>query len=295
MRVSDAILKQVAEVYRKIRNTYRFLLGNLADFSPKKDAIRYEDLREVDQFMLVKLNKLIKNVRNAYENYEYAVIFHEVNNFCTLDLSAFYLDFAKDVLYIEAKDNHERRSIQTVLYESLLALTKLTAPILAHTADEVWKFIPAVQEESVQLTDMPEYQEFKNAPELEEKWSAFLRLRDDVLKALEEARNQKVIGKSLNAKVTLYVSEKTGKLLDTIQESVKQLFIVSDFEVAGTYEDAPENALKLETAAIVITKAEGETCERCWTVTPEVGKVKEHPTLCHRCAEVVKDNYSHLA
>jgi isoleucyl-tRNA synthetase len=295
VRVSDAILKQVAEVYRKIRNTYRFLLGNLADFSPEKDAVRYDDLREVDQFMLVKLNKLIKNVRNAYENYEYAVIYHEVNNFCTLDLSAFYLDFAKDVLYIEAKDNHERRSIQTVLYESLLALTKLTAPILAHTADEVWKFIPAVQEESVQLTDMPEYQKFKNAPELEEKWSAFLRLRDDVLKALEEARNQKVIGKSLNAKVTLYVSEMTGKLLDTIQESVKQLFIVSDFEVAGTYEDAPENALKLETAAIVITKAEGETCERCWTVTPEVGKVKEHPTLCHRCAEVVKDNYSHLA
>jgi isoleucyl-tRNA synthetase len=207
-------------------------------------------------------------------------------------LSAFYLDFAKDILYIEANDNHERRSIQTVLFESLLALTKLTAPILAHTADEVWKFIPAVQEESVQLTDMPEVRELKNADKLEEKWNAFLRLRDDVLKALEEARNEKVIGKSLNAKVTLYVSEKTGKLLDAIQESVRQLFIVSDFEVAGTYEDAPENALKLETAAIVISKAEGETCERCWTITPEVGKDEEHPTLCHRCAEVMKENYS---
>jgi isoleucyl-tRNA synthetase len=294
VRVSDSILKQVAEVYRKIRNTFKFMLGNLADFSPEKDAVRYEDLREVDQYMLVKLNKLIKNVRNAYENYEYAVIYHEVNNFCTLDLSAFYLDFAKDVLYIEAQNNHERRSIQTVLYEALLALTKLVAPILAHTADEVWKFIPSVQEESVQLTDMPEYQEFKNAVELEGKWNAFLRLRDDVLKGLEEARKEKVIGKSLNAKVTLYVSEKTGKLLDSIQESVKQLFIVSDFEVAGTYEDAPENALKLETAAIVITKAAGETCERCWTVTPEVGQDKEHPTLCHRCAEVVKGNYSDL-
>jgi isoleucyl-tRNA synthetase len=158
VRVSDAILKQVAEVYRKIRNTFRFLLGNLSDFNPATDRVSYENLREVDQFMLVKLNKLIKNVRNAYENYEFAGIYHSINNFCTLDLSSFYLDFAKDVLYIESVNNHERRAIQTVLYDSLFALTKLVSPILSHTADEVWKFIPAVTEESVQLTDMPEYQ-----------------------------------------------------------------------------------------------------------------------------------------
>ncbi|MEH7084541.1 isoleucine--tRNA ligase [Neobacillus drentensis] len=292
VRVSDAILKQVAEVYRKIRNTFRFLLGNLADFTPS-DKVAYEDLREVDQFMLVKLNKLIKNVRNAYENYEFAGIYHAINNFCTLDLSSFYLDFAKDVLYIEATNNHERRAIQTVLYESLLALTKLVSPILSHTADEVWKFIPAVTEESVQLTDLPKYQELKNAQGLEEKWTEFMKLRDDVLKALEEARNQKVIGKSLTAKVTLYVNEKSKALLDSIEENMKQLFIISGFEVAGAYEEAPENAVKLETAAIVITKAEGETCERCWIVTPEVGQDPEHPTLCPRCAEVVKANYTH--
>ena len=157
------------------------------------------------------------------------------------------------------------------------------------------KFIPSVKEESVQLTDLPEYKNFKNVKGLEEKWNAFLKLRDDVLKALEEARNQKIIGKSLTAKVTLYVTEKTGKLLDTIQENVKQLFIVSDFEVAGTYDDAPEDALKLETSAIVITKAEGERCERCWTVTPDVGKDHDHETLCPRCAQVVKENYSNLA
>lgn len=294
VRVSDAILKQVAEVYRKIRNTFRFLLGNLADFTPE-DRVPYENLREVDQFMLVKLNKLIKNVRNAYENYEFAGIYHAINNFCTLDLSSFYLDFAKDVLYIEATNNHERRAIQTVLYESLLALTKLVSPILSHTADEVWKFIPSVKEESVQLTDLPEYQELSNAQALEEKWTEFLNLRDDVLKALEEARNQKVIGKSLTAKVTLYVNEKSRALLDSIEENMKQLFIISGFEVAGTYEEAPENAIKLETAAIVITKAEGETCERCWIVTPEVGQDPEHSTLCLRCAEVVKENYTHLA
>ena len=295
VRVSDAILKQVAEVYRKIRNTFRFLLGNLADFNPSTDAVAYENLREVDQFMLVKLNKLIKYVRQAYENYEFAGIYHAVNNFCTLDLSAFYLDFAKDVLYIEAADNHERRAIQTVLYESLLALTKLVSPILSHTADEVWKFIPAVEEESVQLTDLPEYKELAGAKALEEKWTTFMKLRDDVLKALEEARNQKVIGKSLTAKITLYVNDKSKALLDSIEENMKQLFIVSGFEVAGTYEEAPENALKLEGAAIVVTKAEGETCERCWIVTPEVGQDPEHKTLCPRCAEVVKENYTHLA
>lgn len=294
VRVSDAILKQVAEVYRKIRNTFRFLLGNLADFDAKVDAVAFTDLREVDQFMLVKLNKLIKTVRNSYEKYDYAAIYHAVNNFCTLDLSSFYLDFAKDVLYIESKNHHERRAIQTVLHESLLALTKLVAPILPHTADEVWAYIPSVEEESVQLTDLPEFVEISNAKALEDKWTSFMKLRDDVLKALEEARNAKVIGKSLTAKITLYVNEQTKELLDSVSENLKQLFIVSGFEVAGAYDQAPAEAVKLDTAAIVVSKADGETCERCWTVTPEVGQVEEHATLCNRCADVVKEHYSHL-
>ncbi|PAE26940.1 MULTISPECIES: isoleucine--tRNA ligase [Bacillaceae] len=295
VRVSDAILKQVAEVYRKIRNTFRFLLGNLDDFNPEADLVSFENLREVDQFMLVKLNKLIKSVRESYDRYEFASIYHAVNNFCTLDLSAFYLDFAKDVLYIEAKDNAERRAIQTVLYESLIALTKLVAPILSHTSDEVWNFIPNVKEESVQLTDMPEYTELPNAKQLEDKWTSFMKLRNDVLKALEEARNEKVIGKSLTAKVTLYVNDQAKSLLDSIQENLQQLFIVSGFEVAGSLSDAPENAVKFENTAIIVSKAEGETCDRCWTVTPEVGKTEGYDTLCPRCADVVKNNYSHLA
>jgi len=290
VRVSDPILKQVAEVYRKIRNTFRFLLGNLADFNPETDAVAFEDLREVDQFMLVKLNKLIENTHQAYENYEFAGVYHAVNNFCTLDLSSFYLDFAKDILYIEAANHPDRRAIQTVLHESLLSLVKLVAPILPHTADEVWSFIPAVTEESVQLTDLPVAKDIPNAKSLETKWNAFLKLRDEVLKALEEARNAKVIGKSLTAKVALYVNAETKELLDSIKENIAQLFIVSDFEVAGMYDDAPENAMKLEQAAIVVTKAEGETCERCWVVTPEVGKVEEFPTVCPRCASVVKEH-----
>jgi isoleucyl-tRNA synthetase len=291
VRVSDAILKQVSEVYRKIRNTFRFLLGNLNDFQPEANKVSYDQLREVDQFMLVKLNQLIKTVHASYENYEFASIYHAINNFCTQDLSAFYLDFAKDVLYIEAEDNYERRSMQTVLYECLTALTQLLSPVLPHTADEVWEFIPGVEEESVQLTDMPEYKELPNASKLEEKWSKFLDLRDDVLKALEEARNAKVIGKSLTAKVTLYVNAEMRELLESITESVNQLFIVSEFEVGGSMGEAPENAIKLQNAAIEVEKAAGETCERCWIVTPEVGKNEKHPTLCPRCAEVVEENY----
>jgi len=291
VRVSDAILKQVTEGYRKIRNTFRFLLGNLADFNPETDALSYEELREVDQFMMIKLNKLIKTVTESYDKYEFSTIYHNINNFCTLDLSAFYLDFSKDVLYIEATNNKERRAIQTVLYESLISLTKLVAPILPHTADEVWDHISSVKEESVQLTDFPESTVYENSDAVEEKWNKFLAVRDDVLKALEEARNQKVIGKSLAAKVTLYVNEEVDTLLNSIQENLQQLFIVSGFEIAGKYDNAPEEALKLENAAIVVSKADGETCERCWTVTTDIGTVEAHPTLCERCAHVVEENY----
>ncbi|WP_078413417.1 isoleucine--tRNA ligase [Priestia abyssalis] len=292
VRVSDNILKQVAEVYRKIRNTFRFLLGNLADFNPDTDAIAYDNLREVDRYMFVKLNKLVAKVRKSYDTYDFAAIYHAVNNFCTIDLSAFYLDFAKDVLYIEASNHHERRSIQTVLYDTLIALTKLVAPILAHTADEVWAHIPNAKEKSVQLVDMPETRDMADAAELEEKWDAFMALRDDVLKALETARNEKVIGKSLTAKLVLYPNSETKALLDSIQENVKQLFIVSGLEIAGVKEDAPANAQVFERTAIVVEKAEGETCDRCWVVTSTVGEDSDHPTLCTRCADVVKQNYA---
>ncbi|WAA13665.1 isoleucine--tRNA ligase [Fervidibacillus halotolerans] len=294
VRVFMDNFKQVSEVYRKIRNTIRFMLGNLNDFQPEKDRVPFEQLREVDQYMLVKLNKLIRKVRHAYETYNFAEIYHEVNNFFTIDLSAFYLDFAKDILYIESVDHPMRRSMQTVIYESLVSLTKLLAPILPHTAEEIWGYIPGVEEESVQLTNMPEVVVIPEAEKIEEKWNEFLKLRDDVLKALEEARNEKVIGKSLMAKVSLYVSDEMKQLLDSIEENIGQIFIVSDCEVAGRYDEAPEGALKLEKAAVLVTKAEGKTCERCWVVTPDVGKDEDHPTLCPRCATIVTAHYGHL-
>lgn len=291
VRVSDAILKQVAEVYRKIRNTFRFLLGNLNDFNPKTDAVPVNELREVDRYILVKLNNLIDKVKSSYENYEFAGVYHSVHNFCTIELSSFYLDFAKDILYIEPANQHDRRSIQTVLYEALLSLTKLVTPILPHTADEVWSHIDSVEEESVQLVDMPNSVEIPNADQVEAKWDSFMELRDDVLKALETARNEKVIGKSLAASITLYPNNKTKELLDSVEENVQQLFIVSGLKIAGLYEDAPEDAQVFDNVKIVVEPAEGETCDRCWVVTPTVGEDQDHPTLCTRCATVVKENY----
>lgn len=291
VRVSDAILKQVAEVYRKIRNTFRFLHGNIADFDPAKDAIAVEDLREVDQYILIKLNSLIEKVNKAYEEYDFAVIYHAVHNFCAIELSSFYMDFAKDVVYIEHADHKDRRRMQTVFYETLLALVKLIAPILPHTADEMWNHFTFVSEKSVQLTDMPETRDIPNAKETEAKFDSFMKLRDDVLKALETARNEKIIGKSSVASLTLYPNEEAKALLSSIKEDVKQLFIVSELAIGGTEAEAPEDAQTFETGKIVVAQAEGGTCERCRMVSKEIGQDADHPELCPRCAGIVKTYY----
>lgn len=257
VRISDDILKQVAEVYRKIRNTFRFLLGNLDDFKPSENAVAVAELREVDRYMLVKLNDLITKVKEAYETYDFAAVYHAIHNFCTIDLSSFYLDFAKDILYIEGANHEDRRAIQTVLYDVLVALTKLVTPILPHTADEVWPYIPGVTEESVQLTDMPEAVQLDDAEALKTKWDAFMTLRDDVLKALEVARNEKVIGKSLNASITLYPTAEMKAMLESISEDLKQLFIVSEYKLGGMMDEAPADAPKYEHTAVVVAQATG--------------------------------------
>lgn len=291
VRVSDAILKQVAEVYRKIRNTFRFLLGNLNDFNPDTDRIPFNELREVDVYILVKLNKLIDKVLKSYESYDFAGIYHAVNNFCTIELSSFYLDIAKDVLYIEPANSRNRRSIQTVLYETLLSLVKLVAPILPHTSEEVWSHNPNVAENSVQLVDMPQVTAIDHARSIEDKWDTFMEIRDDVLKALENARNGKVIGKSLTASVTLYPNAKYIDLLSNIAD-LNKLFIVSNLTIAGDQEQAPENAQAFKTLSIIVQPAEGETCERCWVVTSTIGAVSEHPTLCKDCGTIIQEYYA---
>ncbi len=290
VRVSDDILKQVSESYRKIRNTFRFLLGNLHDFDPAVHRVSTSDLENVDLFMLVKLNEVIEKVKHAYDAYQFSTVYHTVHNFCTIELSSFYMDLAKDTLYIEHADHPARRAIQTVMYEIVVALTKLVSPILCHTAEEVWEHIPGVTEANVQLTDMPEVQVFEDVEQLKARWNHFMNVRDDVLKALEEARNEKTIGKSLTAAVTLYASGEVRNLLENIP-ALEKLFIVSHVELAGEFSEAPENATTFDELAIVVKPATGETCARCWVVSPTVGENDRHETLCSSCAETVINHY----
>ena len=285
VRISDDILKQISEAYRKIRNTFRFMLGNLADFDPKTDRVPEEELEEIDKYMLHRLQELVANVRESYEKFEYSPIYHQIHNFCAVDLSAFYLDFAKDILYIEAEDNKRRRSIQTGYYEILTTLVQLLSPIIPHTADEVWEHIPGTEVESVQLTDMPEPRKIPNFNE--EKWNQFMKLRDDVLKALEESRNEKVIGKSLEAKVTIVPKDKEMKeVLDSL-EYVHQYLIVSEVVVTDNMPEAKE----YKYTKVHVEQHPGEKCERCWVSSDTVGDDHNHPELCSRCASIVEENY----
>ncbi|GAB3067854.1 isoleucine--tRNA ligase [Virgibacillus ainsalahensis] len=288
VRISQDILKQTSEAYRKIRNTFRFMLANLADFDPDTDQVPEQELEEVDRYMLHRLQQVVSDVRASYDAFEYAPIFHQIHNFCAVDLSSFYLDFAKDVLYIEAKDNKRRRSIQTGYYEILITLVKLLAPIIPHTADEIWEYIPGIEEESVQLTDIPEPRKIAGIENTEVKWNHFMKLRDDVLKALEEARNEKVIGKSLEAKVTLVPKDEETKDVLHAFEHLHQFLIVSEAEVTESNQEA--KAYKY--VDVAVEKHPGEKCERCWVASETVGEDNDHPELCTRCAAVVKEHYS---
>ncbi|MCD1261633.1 isoleucine--tRNA ligase [Paenibacillus athensensis] len=286
VRISDNILNQITEVYRKIRNTLRFLLGNLSHFNPATDQVPSGQLSELDRFALIRLNRMIDKVVAAYDAYEFHVVYQTIHHFCAVELSSFYLDIIKDRLYADAPNAAARRASQTVLYQTLVAITTLISPILPHTADEVWKYIPGVELPSVQLAELPQVQRQLFDEQLEDKWSRFLDVRDEVLKALEEARKEKVIGNSLGAAVHLYPDSETRALLDQFTQ-LDQLFIVSAVVVHEPGSALPDPLYRAEGLGIGVAVAEGEKCERCWIVTPEVGHSKEHPTLCVRCNDVV--------
>ncbi|HYH05166.1 MAG TPA: isoleucine--tRNA ligase, partial [Bacillota bacterium] len=241
IRISKEILKQLAEVYRRIRNTCRFLLSNLNDFNPATDKVAYEDLTELDQWALLRLEKLLRRVTEAYQNYEFHIQHHAVHNFCTVDLSSLYLDIIKDRLYTTKADAQPCRAAQTVLYEILVKLTQMIAPVLSHTAEEIWRYLPYKEVESIHQTLWPSFNDTYLNPELENTWEQFLTVRQDVSKALELARAQKLIGSSLEAKVNLYLPEQTAKLLEHFQADLSTLFIVSQVAVlpaAAATEDA---------------------------------------------------------
>lgn len=281
VRISDDLMKQVSESYRKMRNTFRFMLGNLDGFDPKTDLVAYENLNEADQFMMVKLSEYTRAVTKAYDAYSFDQVFKTTNNYIANELSAFYLDYTKDILYIEKADSHDRRCIQTVLYHHALDMVRLLAPIIPHTADDVYSHIPGTTEMSAYLTDMPEAATYDNEVALLAKWNEVFAIRQHVLKALEDARHEKIIGKSLTADLTLYVGEKAAGLLSSLNANLQQIFIVSNLVVSQ--EAAPEHAAKFEEVAIVVKAAEGETCDRCWQVVETVNE----QGICSRCEAVV--------
>ena len=294
VRVSMDILAQVSEVYRKIRNTMRFLLANTTDFDPEVNRVAYEDLRSVDKYMMVRLNQTIEQIRKeGYDKYNFLHIYRTVVNFLTVDLSSFYLDFAKDVVYIEAADNHERRCMQTVFYDTAVALTKLLTPIIPHTAEEIWSYLKE-EEEYVQLAEFPEVETFVNQEELLDMWKAFMDFRDDVLKALEVARNEKLIGKSMEAKVTVYPNEQVRTLLTALNANLPQLLIISpDFFTVSEEgpASAPEAAQKFEDVAILVERAEGHVCDRCRQVKAKLSDHEHLEHVCEHCAEVIESEF----
>ena len=290
VRVSMGSFQQIAESYRKFRNTVRFLLANTTDFDPAKDAVAFDEMESIDKYMTVLVNKFTKEILDAYANYEFMEIYKKLINFITTDLSAFYMDVAKDVVYIEAPDSKKRRSMQTVLYDVVVRLTKLMTPILPHTTEEIWKYLKE-DEEYAQLSEMPEVKHFNNEEKLVDLWNRFMNLRSGVFKALEEARNEKLIGKSFEAHVNLYVSNGVQADLDALNANVRQALIVSALDVHPLSE-APENALKFnDEYAVVVEHAEGEVCPRCRMIKTDIGSDADLPTLCASCAEIVRENY----
>ncbi|PRZ16963.1 isoleucyl-tRNA synthetase [Laceyella sediminis] len=289
-RLSDAILKQIAEVYRKLRNTFRFLLGNLHGFDPASDRLPFEQLTELDRFALAKLQRLIDRVTKGYDEYDFHQVYVDLHTFCNVFLSQFYLDVLKDRLYVLPADAPVRRSAQTVLYDMLQALVTMVAPIIPHTADEVWKHVPGVTEISVQLADFPVSNPAYADEALEAKWDRLLELRDVVLKALEEARAAKLIGNSLGAKVVLTPNEEVATLLAESEE-LDQLFIVSQVELKPASADVSKEA-KLH---VEVEVAEGEKCDRCRMILPSVGTHADHPELCSRCVDIVREHYPDVA
>ncbi|HFW7125908.1 TPA: isoleucine--tRNA ligase [Streptococcus pyogenes] len=290
IRVSMEILGQVSETYRKIRNTLRFLIANTSDFNPATDTVAYADLGAVDKYMTIVFNQLVATITDAYERYDFMAIYKAVVNFVTVDLSAFYLDFAKDVVYIEAANSLERRRMQTVFYDILVKITKLLTPILPHTTEEIWSYLEHESEAFVQLAEMPVAETFSAQEDILEAWSAFMTLRTQAQKALEEARNAKIIGKSLEAHLTIYASEEVKTLLTALDSDIALLLIVSQLTIADLA-DAPADAVAFEGIAFMVEHAIGEVCERSRRIDPTTRMRSYNAFVCDHSAKIIEENF----
>jgi isoleucyl-tRNA synthetase len=279
MRASDEILQRVTDGYRKLRNTARFALGNLHGFDQAKDSVPYAEMEEIDRWALAELNEVIGKVLSAYKSFEFHLVYHALYNFATVTLSARYFDIIKDRLYTFAPRNKARRSAQTALFAIADALARMLAPILVFTADEVWENLPGRNEAqpSVHLSLFPEASEVDHGDLLKD-WDALFEVRDQVLRALEEARVAKEIGSSLEAKVTLTATGDTLRLLKTHESELRYIFIVSQVELREGNE-----------LTIAVSNADGEKCERCWNYSTRVGESSKFPTVCERCASALEE------
>ena len=297
VRASDAIFKQLSESYRKIRNTIRILLANLGtpeeDFDPNTDMVPFDKMYDIDKWIVSELNALTDKVRKAYDTFDYHIIYHEIHDFCTNELSKLYIDITKDRVYVEEKNSFGRRSAQTAMFMCVDYLTRLLAPILSYTAEETWGYLAHLDcenGESVFLNDMPSYDKKYENGELTEKWNALFAVRDDVMKALEEARAKKLVGKSLDASIVIYgdADNAAVKLFEQFADDLKTVFMVSKATVSE--EAAPDDAFT-DTAcgiAVSVKQSTGHKCARCWYYTEDMHKDSDGQYLCTRCSTIVK-------
>ncbi|MGI9104804.1 MAG: class I tRNA ligase family protein, partial [Pyrinomonadaceae bacterium] len=288
MRCSPEILQRVGEAYRKMRNTVRFALGNLDGFDPARDSLPIANKLEIDRWALSELNAVVDRVSEAYERYEFHVVYQTLYNFCTGTLSSRYFDIIKDRLYTAAPRSRERRSAQIALYFIADALARLLAQVLVFTADEIWEQMPLSEGQlahgrnpaSVHLAEFPHVTEEAADEELRARWARLFEIRDEVLPVLEEARAEKLIGSSLEARVRLQAHGDTLALLERYKDDLRYLFIVSEVTLEETARDE---------LSVVVERAAGQKCERCWNYSTRVGEFARYPTACERCAPVLEE------
>jgi len=291
IRLSSEILERLTDAYRRIRNTCRYLLGNLFDFDPSTDCVAYEEMEELDQWALHRLQETSRRLLGAYDDYEFHMVYHGLHNFCVLDLSAFYLDILKDRLYVSPPKSRERRSAQTALYEILETLVRLMAPILSFTADEIWQVMPGSGRGPSVHADLfvPVKESYLN-PELADRWDTVSRVRREVTRALESARKEKRIGHSLDGAVTLGVSDELRSALSPFEPQLRSLFIVSSVRLVPLQElDEGLGCEELEGLRVDVAPTQDPKCERCWVHDPSVGRDEHHPTVCERCIQALRE------
>ena len=280
VRVSNDILAQVSEVYKKIRNTARFMLGNLADFNPDINIIEYAEREEIDKYILYKANKLVESIISAYENYDFHIVYSEIHKFCTAELSNKYLDVIKDTLYTAKEGDKARRSHQSTMYDILNIIVKLMSPVLAFTAEEIWSYMYHSSKDNapaVLLTDMPSENSMYVDDALVEKWDKIYDLRENILGEIEKARSEKIVGHPLDAKVTITATEKEISFMKEIESILEMILIVSKVEV-----------VKGENYKVDVTKADGYKCARCWKYDEDIGRDKHNPDICPKCIRTLK-------